>query len=44
MAYSSWFQCIEPSCGERYDVFEVVYRCRKCGELLEVVQIGRAHV
>ena len=37
MAYSSWFQCIEPSCGERYDVFEVVYRCRKCGELLEVV-------
>lgn len=37
MAHSSWFQCIEPSCGERYDVFEVVYRCRKCGELLEVV-------
>ena len=37
MAYSSWFQCIEPSCGRRYDVFDVIYRCRRCGELLEVV-------
>lgn len=37
MAHTCWFQCIEPGCGERYDVFEVVYRCRRCGELLEVV-------
>ncbi len=37
MKHTSWFQCIEPACGQRYDVFEVVYRCRKCGELLEVV-------
>jgi threonine synthase len=37
MKYACWFQCIDPACGERYDVFEVVYRCRKCGELLEVV-------
>ena len=37
MKHTCWFQCIDPACGERYDVFEVVYRCRKCGELLEVV-------
>jgi threonine synthase len=32
-----WFQCIGPGCGATYDVFEVVYRCRECGDLLEVV-------
>ncbi|HZR79667.1 MAG TPA: threonine synthase [Candidatus Binatia bacterium] len=37
MKHTCWFQCIDPACAERYDVFEVVYRCRKCGELLEVV-------
>jgi threonine synthase len=36
MKYRCWFQCIDPGCGERYDIFEIVYRCRKCGELLEV--------
>ena len=36
MKYRSWFQCIDPACGETYDIFDVVYRCRKCGELLEV--------
>ena len=37
MKYSCAFQCIDPACGARYDVFEVIYRCRKCNELLEVV-------
>jgi threonine synthase len=37
MKYRCWFQCINPDCGETYDIFEVVYRCRKCDELLEVV-------
>jgi threonine synthase len=37
MKHTCWFQCIDPACGERYDVFEVVYRCKRCGELLEVV-------
>ncbi len=36
MKYRCWFQCIDPECGETYDIFEIVYRCRKCGELLEV--------
>jgi threonine synthase len=36
MKYRSWFQCIDPACAETYDIFEVIYRCRKCGELLEV--------
>lgn len=36
MKYRCWFQCINPECGETYDIFEIVYRCRKCGELLEV--------
>lgn len=37
MKHRCWFQCIDPECGEKYDIFEVVYRCRKCNELLEVV-------
>jgi len=37
MKHRCWFQCIAPNCGAKYDVFEVVYRCRECGELLEVV-------
>ena len=37
MKHTCWFQCIDPACGEKYDVFEIVYRCRKCNELLEVV-------
>ena len=35
MEYRAWFQCIG-GCGERYPLDEVVYQCRKCGELLEV--------
>lgn len=35
--YRSWFQCINPDCGERYELSEIVYRCRSCDNLLEVV-------
>lgn len=33
--YNSWFQCFA-GCGERYELDEIVYRCRKCDSLLEV--------
>lgn len=34
---SAWFGCAEPGCeAERYPLSEVVYRCRRCGGLLEV--------
>jgi len=33
--YSAWFQCFA-GCDERYELDEVVYRCRRCGSLLEV--------
>ncbi len=36
MAYQAWFQC-QKGCDERYSLYEVVYRCKKCGSLLEVV-------
>ena len=36
MKYKCWFQCINPECGKTYDVFEIIYRCHACGELLEV--------
>jgi threonine synthase len=36
MDYRAWFQCIS-GCPEQYPLNEVVYRCRTCGGLLEVV-------
>jgi len=33
--YRAWFECFS-GCGERYELDEVVYRCRRCGSLLEV--------
>lgn len=36
MAYSAWFECIK-KCGDKYPLSEIVYRCKKCGALLEVV-------
>ncbi len=33
--YSAEFRCIA-GCGERYPLDEIVYRCEKCGNLLEV--------
>jgi len=35
MPYKAWFQCIG-DCGEKYALDEMVYECRRCGELLEV--------
>lgn len=34
-AYHAWFQCID-GCPERYSLKEVIYRCPRCGNLLEV--------
>jgi threonine synthase len=36
MKYKCWFQCINPECGKQYDIYEIIYRCHACGELLEV--------
>jgi threonine synthase len=33
--YRAWFQCIA-GCPEQYSLREVIYRCRRCGNLLEV--------
>jgi len=34
--YRVCFRCIDEDCAETYPLDEVVYRCRKCGNLLEV--------
>jgi len=34
--YRAWFACIDDECGETYSLDEIIYRCRKCGNLLEV--------
>lgn len=36
MEFKAWFQCINPDCQSQYELTEIVYRCKKCGELLEV--------
>jgi threonine synthase len=36
MSYRAWFQCISEGCGATYALDEVVYRCARCGNLLEV--------
>lgn len=36
MKYHAWFQCINENCREKYSLDEIVYKCNKCGELLEV--------
>lgn len=35
MPYRAWFQCIS-GCNEKYELNEIVYQCKKCGDLLEV--------
>src|SRR3989304_8430719 len=35
--YRVWFQCINDKCNEIYPINEIIYRCKKCGNLLEVV-------
>ncbi|MFA5072746.1 MAG: threonine synthase [Nitrospirota bacterium] len=36
MQYKAWFQCINQQCKEKYPLNTVIYRCKKCGSLLEV--------
>jgi len=33
--YSAWFECIN-GCPNRFSLFEVIYRCPSCGDLLDV--------
>ncbi|HSK29425.1 MAG TPA: threonine synthase, partial [Candidatus Limnocylindria bacterium] len=35
MSYNAWFQCIN-DCPGQYSLLEIIYRCPKCGDLLEV--------
>jgi len=35
MNYKAWFQC-SSGCDERYELNEIIYKCKKCGDLLEV--------
>lgn len=37
MEYKAWFQCINLGCQSRYELDDIVYRCRECSELLEVI-------
>lgn len=34
--YQCWLQCIN-DCAGRFSVFEVIYRCPSCGDLLDVI-------
>ena len=36
MTYKAWFQCINPECGAKYPLNEIIYNCKKCNSLLEV--------
>lgn len=36
MNYNCWLKCTNESCETSYSVFETIYRCRQCEELLEV--------
>jgi threonine synthase len=35
MKFQAWFECFS-GCGVRYDLEQIIYRCEKCGGLLEV--------
>ncbi|HHT9126314.1 MAG TPA: threonine synthase [Candidatus Brocadiia bacterium] len=35
MVYKAWFRCIA-GCDGKYGLNEIIYRCKKCGDLLEV--------
>ncbi len=39
--YKAWFRCFA-GCDERYPLSEVIYRCRRCGSLLEVCHDSNA--
>jgi threonine synthase len=33
--FDSWLECIR-GCGQRYSIYDVMYRCERCGGLLDV--------
>lgn len=37
MSYRAWFQCFNEECQERYELTDIVYNCRRCGSLLQVI-------
>ena len=37
MEFKASFKCINPECGSSYELTDIIYRCRDCDELLEVV-------
>src|SRR2546422_2838991 len=37
MKFQAWFECFS-GCGVRYSLDQVIYRCERCGGLLEVRQ------
>jgi len=34
--YGAWFECVN-GCPTRFGLFEIIYRCPSCGDLLDVV-------
>jgi len=36
MTYQASFKCINEQCGDTYPLNSIIYRCKKCGSLLEV--------
>jgi threonine synthase len=42
MSEQAWFQCINEQCRSKYRLNEIIYRCRKCGSLLEVTHDMKA--
>ena len=36
MEFKAWFQCINPECKSKYELTDIIYRCKECNELLEV--------
>lgn len=36
LSYRAWFQCIAPDCGHTHALNEIVYRCGRCDNPLEV--------
>lgn len=42
MEYRAWFQCINEKCRQTYSLDDIVYTCRSCTSLLEVVHDSEA--
>jgi len=37
VGYSAWFECFNSDCRQRYELTDIVYNCRNCGSLLQVI-------